>query len=262
MAASDARALPLRNVAYRVYAPILDADGDPVTGPASLDSEVSLDGAAFADCTNEWTEIGTSGIGYLDLTAAEMNAYCVIVQIKTATSGAKTTPIILYPGTMNGIERAGVAQAVTATSLTIDSPAAYPDNVLRGNIAKLTSGANAGTTGVITSHTGDVFTLAGGWMGGVTPTGTPDYEIFSTPAGDGVAQTGDVYAALTTILPTTIPADGTRPTALQAIYMTNQFQFERSVAGTTMTIKNPDGTTLLTLLLNDAALPTSVTRST
>jgi len=34
---------------------------------------------------------------YLDLTATEMNADTVAIIVKTSTSGAKTTPIVLYP---------------------------------------------------------------------------------------------------------------------------------------------------------------------
>lgn len=97
MASTDARPVPRKNTAYRVYFPILDADGDLVTGASSLDSEVSIDGGSFADCTNEATEIGSTGIYYLDLTSGEMNGDAVVVQVKTATSGAKTTPIIFYP---------------------------------------------------------------------------------------------------------------------------------------------------------------------
>ena len=98
MASTDARPQPLKNTAYRVTFPILDADGDPVSGAAGLDSEVSKDGGTFADCTNEATEIATSsGIYYLDLTSTEMNADTVAIIVKTSTSGAKTTPIVLYP---------------------------------------------------------------------------------------------------------------------------------------------------------------------
>jgi len=89
--------VPLKNTAYRVTFPIFDADGDLVSGAAGLDSERSLDGGAFSDCTNEAVEIGSSGIYYLDLTAAEMNGDTVVVLVETSTSGAKTTPIILYP---------------------------------------------------------------------------------------------------------------------------------------------------------------------
>jgi hypothetical protein len=72
MAASDATPFPIKNQAYRVTFPILDADGDLVTGASGLDSEVSKDGGTFADCTSEATEIATSsGVYYLDLTSTE-----------------------------------------------------------------------------------------------------------------------------------------------------------------------------------------------
>ena len=98
MASTDARPIPQKNVAYRVTFPILDADGDLVTGAAGLDSEVSKDAGTFADCTNEATEIATSsGVYYLDLTSTEMNADTVAIIVKTSTSGAKTTTIVMYP---------------------------------------------------------------------------------------------------------------------------------------------------------------------
>ncbi len=98
MASTDAKPVPQKNVAYRVTFPILDADGDLVTGATGLDSEVSKDAGAFADCTNEATEISaSSGVYYLDLTSTEMNADTVAVIIKTSSSGAKTTTIVMYP---------------------------------------------------------------------------------------------------------------------------------------------------------------------
>jgi len=101
MAASDASPFPIKNQAYRVTFPILDADGDLVTGAASLDTELSADGGTFADATNEATEIATSsGMYYLDLTATEMNADTVAIIVKLSTTGAKTTPIVLYPVTL------------------------------------------------------------------------------------------------------------------------------------------------------------------
>lgn len=98
MASTDAKAFPIKNQAYRVTLAILDADGDPVTGATGLDSEVSKDAGTFADCTNEATEIASaSGVYYLDLTSTEMNADTVAVQVKTSTSGAKTTVLVFYP---------------------------------------------------------------------------------------------------------------------------------------------------------------------
>jgi hypothetical protein len=118
MASTDARPVPKRAVAYRVVFPILDADGDLVTGATGLDSEISVDQGTFVDCTNEATEIATaSGMYYLDLTSAEMTGDCISVIIKTTSSGAKTTPIVLYP------EEAGDIR-VDATMISGDATAA------------------------------------------------------------------------------------------------------------------------------------------
>lgn len=98
MASSDARPVPRKNTAFRVTFPIFNEDGDLLTGATGLDSERSLDGGTFADCTNEATEIAaSSGVYYLDLTASEMNADTVAIMIKSSSVGAKTTVLVLYP---------------------------------------------------------------------------------------------------------------------------------------------------------------------
>lgn len=105
MASTDGRPVPIKNVAYRVTFPIWDGTGALVTGATGLDSEISKDGGTFADCTNEATEIATaSGIYFLDLSSTEMNADTVAVIVKTTTSGAKTTPLILYPNETGDID--------------------------------------------------------------------------------------------------------------------------------------------------------------
>jgi anti-sigma factor ChrR (cupin superfamily) len=75
--------------------------------------------------------------------------------------------------------------------------------------------------------------------------------------------TAEIEALLTTAVADSVPADGSRPSIAQGIYMLTQFMLERAVSGTTLTVKKPDGsTTLMTLTLNDAVNPTSVTRAT
>jgi hypothetical protein len=152
MASTDSRPVPQKNVAYRVVFPILDADGDLVTGAAGLDSEISKDQGTFADCTNEATEIATnSGMYYLDLTSTEMNADCVAIIVKTSTTGAKTVPIVLYP------EEAGdIRVNVTA----INSVAAAASNLSKsgGAIGRGTVTTGGTTTSIPTS----AFTPAGG----------------------------------------------------------------------------------------------------
>jgi hypothetical protein len=98
LASTDARPVPIRATAYRVIFGIYDNTGSLVSGAAGLDSEVSKDQGTFADCTNEATEIATSsGIYYLDLTSTEMTADCSAIIVKTSTTNAKTTVIVLYP---------------------------------------------------------------------------------------------------------------------------------------------------------------------
>jgi hypothetical protein len=88
---------PKKNTAFTVVFPIFDADGDLVSGAASLDSEVSKDGGTFTDCTNEAGEIATSsGMYSLVLTSTEMNADIVATITKTGTAGAKTSPNVMY----------------------------------------------------------------------------------------------------------------------------------------------------------------------
>ena len=60
-----------------------------------------------------------------------------------------------------------------------------------------------------------------------------------------------------------LAADGALPTVRQALYMIVQFLLERIVSGTTVTVKKVDGTTtLMTLTLDSATTPTSITRTT
>src|SRR3990172_7709770 len=98
---------PKKNAAFTVTFPIYDADGDPVSGAASLDSEVSKDGGAFTDCTAEAAEIATaSGVYLLALTNTEMNADIVATITKTGTAGAKTAVNVMYTATRQLVDLA------------------------------------------------------------------------------------------------------------------------------------------------------------
>lgn len=76
-----------KNTALTLMFPLTDADGQPITGAAALDSERSQDGGAFNDCTNESAEIGATGWYALTLTAAELNFGVVSVRVQTSTAG-------------------------------------------------------------------------------------------------------------------------------------------------------------------------------
>jgi hypothetical protein len=73
----------------------------------------------------------------------------------------------------------------------------------------------------------------------------------------------NVIDALDETLPDSVPADGTRPTVRQLLYMVGQFLWEKEVSGTTVTVNKVDGTTaLMTFTLDSATDPTSISRTT
>ena len=95
LAASDVN-VARKGVAFTVVFPIWKNDGTLISGAADLDSEISKDGGAFADCTNEATEIGSSGVYTLTLTTTEMNADYTATVVKTSTPGAVYPTIMLF----------------------------------------------------------------------------------------------------------------------------------------------------------------------
>lgn len=145
---------PIYGAPFAVVFPILDADGDPVTGAAGLDSEVSKNGDTFADCTNEAVEIATSsGIYYLSLTAAELTAAVVALIVKTSTTGAKTTPLTLYPRVLPQL-RAATAQAGAAGTITLDANASPVDDYYNGCVIYIHTGTGAGQVRTIIDYAG------------------------------------------------------------------------------------------------------------
>ncbi len=88
---------PLINSVFTVTFPIYDNDGDPVTAAAALDSETSLDGAAFGDATNEATEIsGGRGVYTLLLTSGEMNGDIITTITISTTTDSKDAVNVMY----------------------------------------------------------------------------------------------------------------------------------------------------------------------
>jgi len=68
--------------------------------------------------------------------------------------------------------------------------------------------------------------------------------------------------AFTSALADSVAADGSRPSVNQALLMLTRMLMERSVSGTTVTVKKEDGTTAsMTFTINDSVQPTSITRA-
>lgn len=145
MSSSDALPIPRKNVAYRVAFPGLKSDGSLITTGTGMDSEVSKDQGTFVDCTNEATEIATtSGIYYLDLTSAEMDADMVVVKCTWTNSLALTTVLALYPQEADDIRvnptywNGGAIPAVTVTGVpkvdVADWLGVAPNALMRGKV--------------------------------------------------------------------------------------------------------------------------------
>lgn len=140
---NNALPYPVYGAPFGVVFPILDADGDLVTGAASPDSEVSKNGDTPADCTNEATEIGSSGKYYLLLTGTELTADVVDINVKNGTAGAKTTPMTLYPRKLVSIRAGTSASAGSATdTIVLDSGASDQDDFYNGMVVIATIDSN------------------------------------------------------------------------------------------------------------------------
>lgn len=109
--------LAKRNTALYVQFPMVNNIGEFVADLDDLDSEYSYwdvgdAPSAFADCENESTENGSTGIYYLLLTAAELDYDLVDVQIKSDTADVRTQYLKIRTYEETSIDVGAIADAV------------------------------------------------------------------------------------------------------------------------------------------------------
>lgn len=280
MAASDAIPVPRKNTAYRFYFAIRKpSDSTLITTWTGMDSEVSLDGAGYSDCTNEAKEIGTTGTGYIDLTSSEMNADCVLLKVTVTNTGSVPLVFALYPETAGDYRLADTQKVDVETIKTQAVTCAAGVTVL----------ASVGTAATSTAQTGDSFARIGATGSGLTslatqtsvndlPTNselasalaTADDAVLSAIAAlNNLSAAAAAAAVHTTQMTESYAADGVAPTLAQALFLIQQAITEFTIvvntgAGTsTTTIKRIDGSTpAATLTLNSETAPTAATRAT
>ena len=147
---TQARPIPKKNVACHLGFPILDADGDLVSGATGLDFEVSTQSGGFADATEESVEeTGAGGMYEITLTAGEMNGD-IIMGIAKSTEG-KTTPIVMYPEEAGDIRAdvtqiSGDATAADNAELFYDGTGYNAANSTVGTVSSVTAIAASGIT--------------------------------------------------------------------------------------------------------------------
>lgn len=142
-----------KNVATYVTFPMVKNDGTLITSAAGLDSEIDAwaDGSApdgFTDCTNEATEIGSSGWYYLSLSQAEMNVDYLAVQVKSSTTGAMTQGLLIRTivGDPLLLATTDDGGTINVTSGKIDEVATLTGNTAQTGDAYARLGAPAGAS--------------------------------------------------------------------------------------------------------------------
>lgn len=191
----------------------------------------------------------TAIAGYLDTEVAAIKAKTDLIPAEPAAVGSAMTLTIAYDAAKTAASQASVddvptlaeieASAVLGKEATLTTIAGYLDTEIAAIKAK-TDNLPAQPAAV-----GSAMTL------------TAAYDPAKTAATQA-----SVDALWTTAIAEAYAADGAAPTPAQALCMILQLLAEKSVSGTTMTVKKLDGaTTAMTFTLNDATAPTSITRA-
>lgn len=186
---------PIRGCRFTLPLAFLDATNTP-TDPVTPDTEISKEGLAYADCTEEVTVIaGGNGSGYITLTGDETNVNFFCVAAKSA-SGPKTTLRMLATRIFPRL-RAGTAGAGGPATITLDIGAVDVDDYYNGCIIRTTGGTGGGgglgsqnnQARLIVDYAGStrVASVVPAWE--VVPDSTTTFEILQSElAGHNLAQ--------------------------------------------------------------------------
>jgi len=169
---------PIWGCPFTLRFPVGTDAGDLETGLAgAADSEVSLDGGAFADCTNEITEIGTTGWYSITLEAAEMQASSVAYKMISGSYGYHATLCPVRCGTV----ATGTAAAGGAATLTLAAGSVIVDDEYVGYILQLTGGTGSGQAARIIDAVAStrVLTVQADWL--TQPDETTTYAVLIPP---------------------------------------------------------------------------------
>lgn len=213
--------------------------------PTDLVDQVSAritDDLAFPNTSGRGMDVtagGEVGIDWANVGSPTTTLNLSGTTVKTATDVETDTvdiqgrlPAALVSGRMDASVGAMAANVLTATAIAADAITA----------AKIADGAIDAAT-----------FAAGAITAAVIATGAIDADAL---AADAVAE------FWTTQLTEAYAADGVAPTGAQALFLIMQTLIERSISGTSLTIKKLDGSTSAAVItLNDASTPTSQTRS-
>lgn len=236
---------PVRGAKYTLFIQYEDTSGNP-TDPSSPDTEISVDGAAFTDCTEEVTLVtGSVGVGYITLTASEMDAaYGIVLAAKGTGVRTKVIPIKPVEGPVVFYQIGGSVVSAFSTSIAFSPDPGYglPNYVypFEGSILLITEGTGIGQARMVKRVvTRPATGVSGNWDLEIyppwetTPSTDTGFVLIPSPtsaayvAAEGLAEaaaaSGFAEAASdnTTNVPTNISTLLTRLSSARAGYLDN-----------------------------------------
>ena len=205
--------------------------GPGLTGLAIGVTVLNVDGTEYA-------AFSTSGVSETSVAGTYRKADGVVVPdaggyLVWGVSGTDYAEATVEPKPAYTGDEMDLVDAPNATAVAaIQSGLATPTNITAGTITTVTNLTNAPTNGDLTA----------------VMKASVNAEIVDVLRIDTIP---DDYAA-----------DGDQPTFAQAILAIQQYLFDKSLSGTTLIVKKPDGSsTAMTFTLDAATAPTSQTRS-
>lgn len=144
---------PLKNTAFTFDLCLFDTDGKVKISPtlAAGDIQVSKDGGAFANIDSLPTEIGSTGVLKVSLTATEMNADRVAIKFHD-TAGDEWVDLLVTFSTVQAIE-------VPSDPLTNEVPGTYLSGSAGHALGRI--GAGQVVTTSVVAQSGAVTTIQG-----------------------------------------------------------------------------------------------------
>ena len=151
---------PKRGAEYLLVFPVFDNDGDLVVGATGVDAEISKDGGVFNNCGGSVVELTSGGTGTgiyrLTLSGVEMTADVVAVQIKTTSTDAKTTPIVIYTSVSSIADIAGGISTLNGNVSTVQGDI----STIQGDVSTV-QGDISTIQGDVSTVQGDISTIQG-----------------------------------------------------------------------------------------------------
>jgi len=248
--------------------PLTLRSGTAQTGSTSntikLDSGASSINNVYVGAIVEITDGTGAGqvrtiVGYNGTTkVATVNANWV-------TTPDNTSTFAILGASKSIVSREGTAQAGASGTITLDSGASSVDHFYENSFVTIMSGTGSGQTRIITGYVGStkVATVDANWS--TPPDSTSVFAVI--PSGNYASDTiavpspSEIAAGLMQYVPTARDLSAvTAPTVQDALCSAlAQGAGDWTLTGTTLTLKNLDGSTFRVFTLDDATDPTSRT---